>query len=78
MKKQMRQLYNRSPERNFGDDLNIWFWDEVLPGWRDRDDLVTLVDIETIVTCEPERAAVQPLQQLMWESIPKLPSFVPG
>lgn len=30
----MDLIYWRSPEGNFGDDLNAWFWDEVLPGWR--------------------------------------------
>ena len=27
--------YFKSAHGNFGDDLNTWFWDEVLPGWRE-------------------------------------------
>ncbi|WP_294606488.1 polysaccharide pyruvyl transferase family protein [uncultured Roseovarius sp.] len=45
----MQQVYHVSPYGNFGDDLNAWFWDEVLPGWRDWEDSVTLVGIGTIL-----------------------------
>lgn len=27
--------YFKSENGNFGDDLNLWFWDEVLPEWRE-------------------------------------------
>lgn len=31
----MHLEYFQSPHGNLGDDLNSWFWDEVLPGFRD-------------------------------------------
>ena len=38
-----------APHGNFGDDLNFWFWDQMLPGWRDvrPDDL--LVGVGTLI-----------------------------
>ncbi len=45
----MRQVYHSSPQGNFGDDLNAWFWDVVLPGWRNWDSSVTLIGIGTIL-----------------------------
>jgi len=34
---------------NFGDDLNTWLWDELLPGWRDAWPDATLVGVGTII-----------------------------
>lgn len=48
----MRQVYHISPQGNFGDDLNAWFWDTVLPGWRDWDESVTLIGIGTILNAD--------------------------
>lgn len=31
----MELLYYATPEGNFGDDLNAWLWDDLIPGWRD-------------------------------------------
>lgn len=45
----MQQVYHVNPQGNFGDDLNAWFWDTVLPGWRDWDESVTLIGIGTIL-----------------------------
>jgi hypothetical protein len=42
-------LYFRTPNGNFGDDMNQWFWDTALPGWQDWDKDVTLVGIGTIL-----------------------------
>lgn len=44
----MQQVYYISLYGNFCDDLNVWFWDQALPGWRDWDDEVTLIGIGTI------------------------------
>ncbi|MEM7709153.1 MAG: polysaccharide pyruvyl transferase family protein [Pseudomonadota bacterium] len=32
----MDLVYFKLANSNFGDDLNLWLWDDVLPGWRDR------------------------------------------
>lgn len=45
----MQQVYHLSPQGNFGDDLNAWFWDVVLPDWRSWDSSVTLIGIGTIL-----------------------------
>ncbi len=42
-------FYHRDPEGNFGDDMNLWFWDEVLPGWREAAPDVTLFGIGTLL-----------------------------
>ena len=34
---------------NFGDDLNLWLWDEILPGWRDILPGHLLVGVGTLV-----------------------------
>ena len=31
----MQLFHWHAPRGNFGDDMNEWFWDDVLPGWRD-------------------------------------------
>jgi len=37
----MRLFYYRSQQGNFGDDLNAWLWEELLPGrWSDDSDVV--------------------------------------
>ncbi|MGH1424004.1 MAG: polysaccharide pyruvyl transferase family protein [Pseudooceanicola sp.] len=41
--------YWKSPEGNFGDDLNEFLWDALLPGWRDWDAGTTLVGVGTIL-----------------------------
>ena len=45
----MQLYYWKSLEGNFGDDLNEWLWDELLPGWREWDSDVTLVGVGTIL-----------------------------
>ena len=46
----MQLFYWPSPHGNFGDDLNTWFWDDVLPGWREWDDSVSLIGIGSLMT----------------------------
>ena len=46
----MQLFYWPSPHGNFGDDLNDWFWDDVLPGWREWDDSVSLIGIGSLMT----------------------------
>lgn len=41
--------YATSKNGNFGDDMNLWFWDHFLPGWRDHDPDVTLFGIGSIL-----------------------------
>ncbi|MDH2328599.1 polysaccharide pyruvyl transferase family protein [Cereibacter sp. SYSU M97828] len=34
---------------NFGDDLNLWLWDEILPGWREMRPGTVLVGVGTLL-----------------------------
>lgn len=45
----MDLFYYHDKAGNFGDDLNAWLWDELLPGFRDMDPGVTLVGVGTIL-----------------------------
>ncbi len=44
----MDLFYWKSPQGNFGDDLNEWLWDDLLPGWRGWDPALTLVGVGTV------------------------------
>lgn len=48
----MRLHHFHAAEGNFGDDMNAWFWDAVLPGWRDWPADATLMGIGTVLTAE--------------------------
>lgn len=48
----MRLIYYRTSEGNFGDDLNKWIWDDLLPGWRDAAPDVHLMGVGTILSRE--------------------------
>jgi succinoglycan biosynthesis protein ExoV len=45
----MDLFYWKGPKGNFGDDMNEWFWDEVLPGWRFGAPNATLVGIGSLL-----------------------------
>lgn len=45
----MKLYYSVSSSGNFGDDMNEWFWDELLSGWRQSQPDVTLFGIGTIL-----------------------------
>jgi succinoglycan biosynthesis protein ExoV len=45
----MKIFYWQSPSGNFGDDLNEWIWDDLLPGWRQWDPACTLLGVGTIL-----------------------------
>ena len=45
----MQLEYFKHPIGNFGDDLNAWIWDALLPGWQDWDDNVTLIGVGTLL-----------------------------
>lgn len=45
----MTPFYWQSEHGNFGDDLNLWLWDFLLPGFRDRDPDVLLVGVGTVL-----------------------------
>ncbi|WP_163544396.1 polysaccharide pyruvyl transferase family protein [Occultella kanbiaonis] len=42
-------VYYKARGGNFGDDLNEWLWDDLLPGWRAWDPEVALVGVGTIL-----------------------------
>jgi succinoglycan biosynthesis protein ExoV len=48
----MQLEYFRHPIGNFGDDLNTWIWDALLPGWQEWDDTVTLIGVGTLLNEE--------------------------
>ncbi|MCW1874113.1 polysaccharide pyruvyl transferase family protein [Erwinia sp. INIA-01] len=45
----MQIYYFKDPVGNFGDDLNSWLWDALLPNYFDTDDTVRLSGIGTII-----------------------------
>ncbi|MFD1746714.1 polysaccharide pyruvyl transferase family protein [Rhizobium helianthi] len=45
----MKPYYWESHHGNFGDDLNLWLWDALLPGLRDSHDDVLLVGVGTVL-----------------------------
>lgn len=45
----MKLYYSVSSSGNFGDDMNQWFWDELLSGWRKALPETTLFGIGTIL-----------------------------
>ena len=54
----MRLFYWQSPSGNFGDDLNLWYWDRFLAGWRSWDEDCTLIGVGSILNTRilPESA----------------------
>jgi succinoglycan biosynthesis protein ExoV len=48
----MDLIYFKTKTGNFGDDLNQWFWDDVLPGWRNWAPDAVLVGVGTILASE--------------------------
>lgn len=56
----MKLFYFKHPVGNFGDDLNDWLWDELLPGWREWSPEVILFGVGTLLNEEnlnPYRSA---------------------
>lgn len=45
----MKPYYWQSHHGNFGDDLNLWLWDALLPGFRDVHPDVLLVGVGTVL-----------------------------
>ena len=45
-------FYFRHPAGNFGDDLNAWIWDALLPGWHSWTTAATLIGVGTILNTE--------------------------
>lgn len=46
----MKPYYWESQHGNFGDDLNLWLWDFLLPGFREVHPDVLLVGVGTVLT----------------------------
>lgn len=46
----MQKIYYKAAEGNFGDDLNKWIWDEVLPGTWDSSSNLYFLGIGTILS----------------------------
>ncbi|MCJ7996439.1 polysaccharide pyruvyl transferase family protein [Rhizobium cremeum] len=45
----MKVFYYQDPQKNFGDDLNEWIWERLLPGVWDEDDSSLFAGIGTII-----------------------------
>lgn len=45
----MKPYYWESQHGNFGDDLNLWLWDFLLPGFRDVHEEILLVGVGTVL-----------------------------
>ncbi|MEO0369825.1 MAG: polysaccharide pyruvyl transferase family protein [Pseudomonadota bacterium] len=46
----MIPYYWKSPAGNFGDDLNLWLWDALLPGFRDWEHAHWLMGVGTVLS----------------------------
>lgn len=46
----MKLFHWHAPSGNFGDDMNQWFWDDVLPGWRDWPVQAHLIGVGSLLT----------------------------
>ncbi|WP_144222876.1 polysaccharide pyruvyl transferase family protein [Mesorhizobium amorphae] len=57
----MQPFYWESAHGNFGDDLNLWLWDFLLPGFRDVHPDVLLVGVGTVLNQELLPADVKKL-----------------
>ncbi|MFT3965880.1 MAG: polysaccharide pyruvyl transferase family protein [Sphingobium sp.] len=53
----MKLYYYQAPEGNFGDDLNGWLWEELVPGIWDKDDGSVFCGIGTIIGNEMPAAS---------------------
>lgn len=45
----MKLFYEKMPGGNFGDDMNAWFWNNLIPGWQTWDEQSVLFGIGTII-----------------------------
>lgn len=52
----MKLHYCQTVGGNFGDDMNLWFWDEVMPGWADFDPSITMFGIGTLLSAKSLRS----------------------
>lgn len=48
----MKLYYFQDPDGNFGDDMNAWIWDALLPNWRNWRDDTTVIGIGTILNTQ--------------------------
>jgi succinoglycan biosynthesis protein ExoV len=62
----MDLYHHESARGNFGDDLNLWIWDGLLPGWRDWDPEAVLVGVGTLLSSTfIDREAARPRRYLV-------------
>lgn len=62
----MELHYHHSPQGNFGDDLNPWLWDRLLPGWRDWPSDRVLLGVGTLINSTlAERGGSRPCRYLV-------------
>ena len=47
----MKPFHWKCDPGNFGDDLNLWLWDELIPGFRQQHPQVLLVGVGTVLKC---------------------------
>lgn len=48
----MELVHFTCPEGNFGDDLNAWIWDRLIPGWQGWDSDVVLLGVGTLINAQ--------------------------
>ena len=48
----MQLFYYKAAKGNFGDDLNAWLWDELIPGWRDAWPDRVMIGVGTILNSQ--------------------------
>jgi succinoglycan biosynthesis protein ExoV len=48
----LKLFYFHDPKGNFGDDMNEWIWDELLPGWQSWSSETHLLGIGTILNTD--------------------------
>lgn len=48
----MKLHYCETVGGNFGDDMNLWFWDQVMPGWAGFDPDMTMFGIGTLLSAK--------------------------
>ena len=57
----MKLYYFKDPNGNFGDDLNPWLWDKLLPNFFDNDDKEIFVGIGTLIN---HRLPAEPIKHI--------------
>lgn len=62
----MKLYYFKDPHGNFGDDLNPWLWDKLMPGVLDDDDRQLFVGIGTLIN---HRIPAEPVKHVFGSGV---------